>query len=653
MTTPNFDARYQLLKCVAVADGIRTHNALEQVTGRVVMVHLVDAAGPDEVEALQAKLGRLPQSDKTRILEIATVPAGFAVVTEFLQGLINFSDWLAARILPEEPTTDVSDVSRVSNEQVRPRVSQVVSATAATAVPAPNDLSTVASSVPPPPRGPASPLTASIVSSVAAPVPAPEPAPVSAQSAAPASPSQAGEFTSLFGALTPPVDRDKPEASGSSTPFAPHVAAPVAPAPVTAPLSTFAPQPTNSPMLRAAPELAVGSVTPAAVVPPVPPAAYDPPIQPVPPTLPAPSAPLPTVPDEPAGEFTRLFQPAIAKASKDVGPTVPSREGPVAGRASAMDRLGTPASAGSTVPVHERWDSPPRAPHAASPTPLTGDQFSPFPPSLQPPPVAPGGSPPVARGGEAHGDSPLGASPMGGAFPIGSSPIGSSPMGSSPSGGSAPSASPFGAGPSGTSPAGPSPFDASPSSAPLGGTSPFGARASAESPSPVPLSSPAPAPRGVSPLGSSPFDPSFSPSLPSVLPAPVFANAGLGTPQPPLGPMGARQEAAPGVYTQFIRQSVTPAPILPAAPKPAAAAPSAQKRTIPLGLIIALNAVLVLAIVLVVYFVFRTPPSAALPGGAIPSAPAVPSGALPTAPALPKPAIPSAPAAPTPQLPKS
>lgn len=117
--------------------------------------------------------------------------------------------------------------------------------------------------------------------------------------------------------------------------------------------------------------------------------------------------------------------------------------------------------------------------------------------------------------------------------------------------------------------------------------------------------------------------------------------------------MGARQEATPGVYTQFIRQSVTPAPILPAAPKPAAVAPPAQKRTIPLGLIIALNAVLVLAIVLVVYFVFRTPPSAALPGGAIPSPTAVPSGALPAAPAVPKLAIPSAPAAPRLPLPKS
>jgi hypothetical protein len=89
MASQNFDARYQLLKCVAVADGVRTHNALEVVTGRVVMVHLLDAAGPEHVAALQRRLGRLPQTDKARVLETATVSAGFAVVTEFLQGLVT------------------------------------------------------------------------------------------------------------------------------------------------------------------------------------------------------------------------------------------------------------------------------------------------------------------------------------------------------------------------------------------------------------------------------------------------------------------------------------------------------------------------------------------------------------------------------------
>ena len=42
----DFNARYRLLKCVAVDDGIRSHNAQELATGRVVMVHLADAAGP-------------------------------------------------------------------------------------------------------------------------------------------------------------------------------------------------------------------------------------------------------------------------------------------------------------------------------------------------------------------------------------------------------------------------------------------------------------------------------------------------------------------------------------------------------------------------------------------------------------------------------
>ena len=50
MTSSNFDVRYRLLKCVAVGDGIRTHNAQETTTGRVVMVHVLDDAGPPAVE---------------------------------------------------------------------------------------------------------------------------------------------------------------------------------------------------------------------------------------------------------------------------------------------------------------------------------------------------------------------------------------------------------------------------------------------------------------------------------------------------------------------------------------------------------------------------------------------------------------------------
>jgi len=73
----------------------------------------------------------------------------------------------------------------------------------------------------------------------------------------------------------------------------------------------------------------------------------------------------------------------------------------------------------------------------------------------------------------------------------------------------------------------------------------------------------------------------------------------------------------------------------------------AAKRSIPLGLVIALNVVLVLAIALVLYFMFRPAPPNAEAGGQLPAAanaPAVKTPAVtppavkaPTVPAVPKP----------------
>ena len=95
----------------------------------------------------------------------------------------------------------------------------------------------------------------------------------------------------------------------------------------------------------------------------------------------------------------------------------------------------------------------------------------------------------------------------------------------------------------------------------------------------------------------------------------------------------------------MIRESSTPAPELPGS-KPAPVAAAQKKRTIPLGLIIALNVVLVLAIVLILYFVFRPTPPEAVPGDGAPALP----GSI-KAPAVPKPTVPK-PTLPTPTLPK-
>lgn len=92
----NFSARYRLLKCIAVDADIRTHSAQEIATGRVVMVHLADSAGPEEVELLRAQLAQLGGVEKNRVLETATLPSGFAIVTEFVAGMGPFKAWLAA-----------------------------------------------------------------------------------------------------------------------------------------------------------------------------------------------------------------------------------------------------------------------------------------------------------------------------------------------------------------------------------------------------------------------------------------------------------------------------------------------------------------------------------------------------------------------------
>src|SRR4051812_45054598 len=95
MTT--FDDRYRLLKCVALGGGMRTHNAQEKTTGRPVMVHIVDAPDPDVVERLREQVHALPPAERSRIVEMAETPNGFAVVSEFLPGLTTFPEWLAAR----------------------------------------------------------------------------------------------------------------------------------------------------------------------------------------------------------------------------------------------------------------------------------------------------------------------------------------------------------------------------------------------------------------------------------------------------------------------------------------------------------------------------------------------------------------------------
>jgi hypothetical protein len=140
----DFHARYRLLKCTAVDDGVRTHNAQETTTSRVVMVHIVDAAGPGEVKRLRAALGRLPVSDRSRVLEMATIPAGFAVVTEFIPGMHGFPTWLQERVGDWRPGEDASDaadgaVDPSSSGEALPPASEPPSVPPSTSDPRPDD----------------------------------------------------------------------------------------------------------------------------------------------------------------------------------------------------------------------------------------------------------------------------------------------------------------------------------------------------------------------------------------------------------------------------------------------------------------------------------------------------------------------------------
>ena len=108
----DFNARYRLLKCVLVEDGTRTHSAQELASGRVVMVHITDAAGPEEVDAQRTQLAALPASERNKVLEAVTLASGFTVVTEFLPAPMTFRSWLntnaAAQATPQPLPESVS-----------------------------------------------------------------------------------------------------------------------------------------------------------------------------------------------------------------------------------------------------------------------------------------------------------------------------------------------------------------------------------------------------------------------------------------------------------------------------------------------------------------------------------------------------------------
>ena len=139
--------------------------------------------------------------------------------------------------------------------------------------------------------------------------------------------------------------------------------------------------------------------------------------------------------------------------------------------------------------------------------------------------------------------------------------------------------------------------------------------------------------------------------------APMFPGGGAGAVSP-LGAGRATPSARGGIYTEMINRSVTPPPVPIIEKKQTAEAPI-RKKSIPLGLILVLNAVLILAIILIAYFVFRpkSVPAGHVDGTAADSAAATDSGgrkglSMPKAPTIAKPTVPTVQKPTLPTIPK-
>jgi len=692
----DFSTRYRLLKCVLVEDGIRTHNAQELATGKVVMVHISDGAGPDEVEALRGQMAQLQALHKHKILETATLPSGFAVVTEFLPGSLSFRAWLSQFAeVPEAPPSSASlpEITRGGGQMLTA------------------DVSVPDTSVPAVPPGAVSQPEIPRMNSPALTSNAPAPG-------LPASTGMANSFTAIFGA---------PKDPGATDNGVLYVASgPANPAPI-----SFALDPAGGPPLP--PSAPAGAATAgsrpiAELVAPLPtwlqpgPAAQtmpqptgDLPVlgastlssAPAAPAVPAPPPAAPATP--PAGEFTMMFAPSPPAASLAVPP------GPaITPTAAAVPKVPTPAAAqpaSEPVPAWSMVSAPepaspmatvsePASPMASGPVPLAAVPLAPFlsgPVPATPVPLAsaplvpfPSAPVPAARVPAAPAPPPPAApppSPFGwDSAPSEPAPIAKAPPGEFTMMFGAPStaaplpdqmrASPMReAPPPSFSPLTPASQLESPPVEPrhrvMGSNPLYAAGINQEGPSPIannlsgggyaghylspqppshqtnypgeqrysgmPEFAPAPPPPSYPAAHASPLvaaEKSFGaePSaMPGILPPPIFGNGGA-TPLSALGGAAPliNASAGPSEYTQLIGRGA--APVIPEL-KPTANAGTVKSkgRRLPTGLIVVVNAVLLVAALLMFFVLKRQVPTART---IVPKGPVMPS--MPTAPQIPR-----------------
>jgi len=672
----DFSARYRLLKCVLVDDGIRTHNAQEAATGKVVMVHINDAAGPDEVDAMRAQLASLPDGHKNMVLETATLASGFAVVTEFLPGLTSFGGWLgrdknATGAVGEEASTAMAKATEPPPKPAI-RVSFKKPFKAPADVP-PSAVLGGAGVSPLAPAAPAAPTPSARVVPAAPALPvmlAAEATPAPSSTSADFHAASADSFTGMFGAPVDPKTLDggvEFVRSGQPAPaainFALHsdvklkTAVPVGEAGMPVPSAPVTPSPVVPPSVPAAapgeftmmfsPSVHEAATTPTPFPTPAParvsapaPASAPPPARAAAPEA-TPAAPLgvssprperpPAAPAVPMSDLLAGPPPletplapvsVVATPVPFVAPSTPPPAAPPSPPVPAPSPFGWDTPAVAEAPVSK---APPGeftmlfgAPATAAPVPdqVRNSPMKEAPPptfstltpekQLESPPVEPmhrvmSGNPSYGAGINQAGQSPIGNNLGSGGYAGGAQypPPQQPPPNLNYGGASYPNRQPYQAMPE-FAPQPPAP------SYPAAHASPMFAQEKQ--------------------LAGEPG------SAPGILPPPIFSS-GSSTPLSALGGAAPRisANAGPSEYTQLIANG--PAPVVPELKpaKSAAETAKAGKRRLPTGLIIVINAVLLIA-TLLVFFVFRqqVPNRARL----TPAAPIMPN--IPTAPRIPR-----------------
>lgn len=369
--------------------------------------------------------------------------------------------------------------------------------------------------------------------------------------------------------LTDRIGVPRPSSDASAQPVAPVV-----------PLPPVAPQPVAPPAAIAPP--VAPAVMPMPLTPP-PGAVSPPPV--MPPPAPVAAEPRLTSSAAPAGEFTQMFRP---------------QDLPLAAAPSAAPAMPVAALPPAPVALPPAAVAIPPAPIAkAPPTPAAGEFTQMFSPGAQKPTAGPPASatPPAPRP-----PSPPVATPL----PMPSPPSPAPVMASPPPFVALPPAPPVSTPPASMPNAG---FDARglsslpplpPTAAPS-----FSAPPPSAWPPPVPapaLHPPAlqsPAPHSLPDVALTPPTPMAA--VPSVLPPPMF-----GLPEP--GAAAKKERAIGPSEATLIMKKQVPVVTAPTAEREAATPTQKTPTRLTLPIILTINAVVLLTLALILYFVFRSPP---------------------------------------------